>query len=232
MNEAMKHCNDSQGRKDCHAIGRLYGYWPVFVQEFRCIHSDSDARLAQKRALLLRDQVMNLDSKTKAIGEPILRKARNKGYITEEPDPDSPINMKVHFASIDKMQFFISHVMLRIILNRMIHHLNIFLGETDMLLDVEHWDLCREMWKCIPFIRSLGLVASMLSSAPMYLSYEGATENETEYLLDFIIQAAEYKRRLPKDRNTVHVFVLNTARAMIGRMGFEESVKPLEKQDS
>lgn len=112
--------------------------------------------------------------------------------------------------------------MLLVIFNRVLHHLNALAGRHDASLDHEHRALCRRLWMCIPYIRALGGMNGTLFSAPLHLSYEGASgELERESLLDYIIEITDQRGRYPKERKTAEMFVLNTARSAAGQKPFD-----------
>ncbi|KAI2784431.1 hypothetical protein F4815DRAFT_500844 [Daldinia loculata] len=222
---AIEHSVSSE-RADCYSAGYYYGYWPDLVHGFRRVASNSDVNSQQIQALALHDKVAALAADITCIGEPILLRICSAGHILEQTDPKSPIGVKLHFGSLHRMSFFISYVMIQTIFNRILHHLTIMLKQTDPALEEEHGDLCRKMWTCIPFIKGLGMVASIAFIPQMYLSYEGAGENEKEYLLDNIMEIVSYKGsgRYPTDRQAMERFILNYAEAMVGRSRFATSI--------
>ncbi|KAI0113335.1 hypothetical protein F4814DRAFT_421483 [Daldinia grandis] len=216
----------SSERADCYSVGYYYGFWPDIVQRFRLVISNPDVSSQQVQALALHDKVAGLAADITCVGEPILLRIDSAGHILEQADPKSPIGTKLHFGSLHRMSFFISYVMMRTIFNRILHHLTVMLQQPDPALDEEHRDLCRKMWTCIPFIKSLGAVASIAFMPQLYLAYEGAGENEKEYLLDIIMEIVSYKGngRYPTDRQEMERFILNVAGAMIGRSYLAPSI--------
>ncbi|KAI1380226.1 hypothetical protein F4677DRAFT_254126 [Hypoxylon crocopeplum] len=207
-------------RLDCYKIGYYFGFWPGLAHKFRRVSNDPDIDSQREQALALRDEVANLDAAAQIVSEPIFRRARREGRILELLDSDTPVAEKFHFGSLDTMSFVVSYLMIRMVFNRILYHTMVLLGQPDMLLEVEHRDLCRQTWMCMPFIKNLGLMASVSASTPVFLSYEGAGEAEREYVMDIIIEVASYKGRYPKERHMVELLVLNTVRAMTGRGPF------------
>ncbi|KAI1141337.1 hypothetical protein F5Y05DRAFT_257996 [Hypoxylon sp. FL0543] len=233
IEEAWTVLKDSvpSGRLDCYAIGYYFGYWPGLVHGFRSISLDSDVISQQARARAFRDQVAALEAKVKSLGEPIMEKARDEGRIIEEPNPETPVGRKFHFGNLDSMSFVVSYTMLRTIINRVLYHLSILMGQPDTILETESRELCKQTWMCLPFIKSLGIVPSILAASPVYMSYEAGNRIEKEYLLDLVVEVSGYKGRYPKDRKSVELLVLNAAKAMTGRGLFAASSSSLRDED-
>ncbi|KAI1799897.1 hypothetical protein F4811DRAFT_541776 [Daldinia bambusicola] len=211
---------------DYYSVGHYYGYWPGLVQGLRLVLSDADANSQQVQALALYDKTSRLDADIACVGESIMLRLRRSGRILEEADPNSPIGVKFHFGSLQTMSFLISYVMIRTVFNRILYHLTVMLNQPDMSLEVEHKELCRKMWMCIPFVKDLGVVTIVIFAPQLYLSYEGASEHEKEYLLDVIMELVSYRgsARYPRDRQTVERFVLDSAQAMAGRRPFATNI--------
>ncbi|XXG96036.1 hypothetical protein Hte_002313 [Hypoxylon texense] len=221
----------SRERMDNYAIGYWYGYWPELVHEFRSISIDPDTHSQQEKARALRDKVIDLEFKIKAVGEPITERYLRTGLIVEQLDPDTLVGKKYHFESLDSMSFLLAYVMIRIVVNRILYHSKVVLGEEDALLEVEHREVCIQGWMVLPFIRGLGWVASMLYITPLCLSYEGADDIEKEHLLDFLIRVIEYKRRNIENRQAIGVHMLNMARALTGRSLFDTTVTSQDEDE-
>ncbi|KAI0386506.1 hypothetical protein F5Y04DRAFT_244204 [Hypomontagnella monticulosa] len=217
-------------RMDCYTIGYYFGYWPGLAHKFRSISNDPDIISQQAQAAIFRDEITDVIERLKSVGEPIIERAHRTGRVIEEPDPESPVGTKFHFESLDTMSVFISYAMIRTIFNRILYHSTVLLNQPDEDLQVENRELCRQTWLCMPFIKKLGMVTSILSASPVYMSYEGANKVEKEYLLDLIIEVAGYKGRYPKERGAVELLVLNAARAMIGASQFATSVSTAQEQ--
>ncbi|KAI1662039.1 hypothetical protein F4813DRAFT_396718 [Daldinia decipiens] len=222
---AIEHSVSSE-LADCYSVGHYYGYWPDLLHGFRRVDSNPDVNSQQIQALALHDKVAALAADITCIGEPILERIYSAGHVLEQTDPKSPIGVKLYFGSLHRMLCFISYVMMRTVFNRLLHHLTVILKQPDSALEEEHRDLCKKMWTCIPFIKGLGMVASIAFLPQMYLSYEGAGENEKEYLLDNLMEIASYKGsgRYPTDRKAMESFILNSAEAMVGRCRFATSI--------
>ncbi|KAI1099502.1 hypothetical protein F4804DRAFT_79960 [Jackrogersella minutella] len=221
----------SNERLNCYRIGYYYGFWPDLIHEFRRICGDPDHFSQQTQAVGFRDRVANMEAAVKTLGESIIAQALSTGRMLEQPDPKSPVGAKFHFESLDMMSFVMSYTMIYTALNRIHYQVTALLGEQDTILDIEHRDICKQTWKCIPFIRGLGMIPSILSTSQIFLSYEAGDEIEKEYLMDIIVQVGEYRGRLPKDRREVENIVLNAAKAMTGRGGFAASLQLAAKGD-
>lgn len=216
---------------DNYAIGYWYGFWPELVHKFRSISIDPDVSSKQAQALALRARVEHIEAKIKETGEPIMTRYLLGGLIVEQPDPDTPIGKKFHFESLDCMCFFLSYVMIRIVMNRILYHIKTLLGERDPLLELENREICTQTWMAIPFVRKMGLIVAQLYITPLYLSYEGANDSEKEYLLDFLIWVIIYKGRDIRDRPTLDLHMVNMARAMTGRSLFDTSVRTRTEEE-
>ncbi|KAI0846437.1 hypothetical protein F5Y00DRAFT_145610 [Daldinia vernicosa] len=222
---AVEHSVSSE-QADCYSVGYYYGFWPGLVQEFRLVAGNPDVNSQQIHALALHDKVAVLAADITCIGEPIILRIYSVGDILEQTDPKSPIGMKLYFGNLHRMSFFISYVMIRMIFNRILHHLTVILKQPDPALEEEHRNLCRKMWTCIPFIKGLGMVASIAFIPQLYMSYEGAGGNEKGYLLDNIMEILSYKGtgRYPTDRRAMEHIILNAAEAMVGRSCFATTI--------
>ncbi|KAI1482216.1 hypothetical protein F4774DRAFT_407245 [Daldinia eschscholtzii] len=223
----------SNEKADYYSIGYYYGHWPRLVKGFRLVASDMDMNSQQIQALALYDETSRLDADIACIGEPLMLKLRKTGRILEQTDPRSPIGIKYHFDSLQTMSVLISYVMIRTIFNRILYHLTVILRQPDASLELEHKELCRKMWMCIPFVKGLGVVTTIIFAPQLHLSYEGAGELEKEYLLDIIMEAASYRGnvRYPRDRKAMEVLVLQAAQAMAGRRSFATTI-PSPPKDS
>ncbi|KAI1387319.1 uncharacterized protein F4822DRAFT_279231 [Hypoxylon trugodes] len=208
----------SNERLDGYAIGRYFGYWPGLIHSLLNISEDPDINTRQAQAEALQRLVTNFDTQVQNTCEPITQRAFNAGRINELPDPESPIGTKLHFKSLDIMSFFLSYVWMRIMLNRMLDHLAGLLGESNDLLEAENRELSKQIWMCIPFLRSLGKVPYVFSRTPIIISYEGGNEVEREYILDNLMGMPVYSTRaFPADKKTLEAHVLSLAKAMSGR---------------
>ncbi|KAI8965125.1 hypothetical protein F5Y11DRAFT_313926 [Daldinia sp. FL1419] len=223
----------ANGQSDTYRIGFFYGHWPGLVQGFRLVSSDPDVNSQQIQALALHSKVAGLAAEAVYEGEPILSRLRSAGRILEEADPESPVGAKYHFGNLYSMMVFISYIMIQTVFNRMLYNLNVILGQPNASLEVEHKYLCRQMWMCIPFVRSLGIVTTIIFVPQLYLSYEGASGDEKEYLLDIIMEIVTYRGqgRYSRDRRVMEPFVLNAAEAMVGRSPFATSI-PSSRQNA
>ncbi|KAI1763713.1 hypothetical protein GGR53DRAFT_359078 [Hypoxylon sp. FL1150] len=221
----------SRERMDNYAIGYWYGFWPELVHKFRSISIDPDVTSQQAQAAALRTRVEHIEAKIREIGEPIMKRHILAGFVIEQPDLDTPIGKKLHFENIDSMCFFLSYVMIRIVMNRILYHTKALLGEEDPLLEIENREVCTQTWMAIPFIRKLGVIPAQLYITPLYMSYEGADDGEKEYLLDFLVWVLIYKGRDIRDRPTLDLHMLNMAKAMTGRSLFDTSVRTRSEEE-
>lgn len=214
-------------RKDVYSLGIYFRYWPKLVWSFRRIHTETDLNSLHEQAFDLQSFVARIDCEVKEIGDPIINRMYEKNRVIELPDDESPIGVKVVFANLDALQTFVNYSLLHIMMNRFSYYIDQLMGSAhDRGFDSEHHDLCRQIWMCIPAVRSLGIVAMVLFNAPLYISYAGAYDDEKDYLLDFVFEAAEYKSRLPgAGRDAVEAFVLNTERAAMGQRPFDVRVE-------
>ncbi|CAH0003364.1 unnamed protein product [Clonostachys byssicola] len=209
----------SEKRKDIYAIGRYYVYWPCLLQEFKRLNSERDEPTRMAQAERLGRIVSALDFDVRAKGDCLLEKAYNLGNIKERPDPQTPIGARYDIVCLDSLQLLVSYAMWAAICNRMLHHLRMVQGlAPSPSLDKDHRNFCRQIWMCIPYIQELGGTTSVLFVAPLYLSYEGATEElEKEYLFDYIVEVTRKRGRLMENLQDLERLVLNTARAMAAR---------------
>lgn len=222
MDQAVVHAKVSVRRKQTYSIGRYYAYWPSIVRDFKMIYNSDGRKPETEKVLALLSRVASLNDEVIAMGEPFISNARHLGQILERTDADTPIGAQFDFANMDTLQCLVTYVMLLIIFNRVLHHLSILSGRPTLLRDCDHRALCRQIWMCIPYIRAMQGTGSILFAAPLYLSYEGASEEpEKEYLLDYIIQIAKRRGFHPRYRREVENFVLNTARSMTGQKPFD-----------
>ncbi|KAI1456972.1 hypothetical protein F4805DRAFT_203183 [Annulohypoxylon moriforme] len=215
----------SAERLPSYTLGYYYGFWPGLVHEFRRISNHPDEFSKQELAMDFRDRVAIMESKVMDIGEPMIDKALFTGRMVEQLDPETPVGAKYHFESLDLLSCVISYGMIRAVLNRLHYYATNLLEEPNIFLGVEHQNICRLTWMCIPFIRSLGMVPSVMFTSSMFLSYEGANQVEKEYLVDVMIGIAAYNGRYPRDRPSMECVMLNTAKALTGRGVFASSIQ-------
>ncbi len=232
MKQVLDNCVP-RPQRDTYAVGWYYRCWPSLVHEFRWVNgedanNDLDGDTSHARAEILLHRVVTLDAELSVVGKEALQRANERGGIVELPDLEleSPIDTKYDFDGLDSLQCLVTYVMLRIILNRLNYHIILqrLPSESVANSDTEHRDLCKQ---CIPYLRGLGVLNSVLFAAPLYLSYEGACDQaEKDYLIDFALEGAASKERFPHpvDRAVVERFMLNTAKAATGRRIFDASL--------
>lgn len=215
----------SAERLPCYTIGYFFGFWPGLVHEYRRIANQPDEVRKQELAMDFRDRVAMMGVKVMDIGEPMIEKALLARRLLELPDPENPIGEKFHFKSMDLLSAVMAYGMMRTILNRLQYQATELLGDPDTLLEIEHHNICKLTWMCIPFIRGLGMIPCMMFTSMVFLSYEGAYEVEREYLLDAMMELASYNRRYPQDKVAVEHIILHTAKAWTGRTTFAPSIQ-------
>lgn len=215
----------SAERLPCYTIGYFFGFWPGLVHEYRRIANQPDELRKQELAMDFRDRVAMMGVKVMDIGEPMIEKALLARRLLELPDPENPIGEKFHFKSMDLLSAVMAYGMMRTILNRLQYQATELLGDPDTLLEIEHHNICKLTWMCIPFIRGLGMIPCMMFTSMVFLSYEGAYEVEREYLLDAMMELASYNRRYPQDKVAVEHIILHTAKAWTGRTTFAPSIQ-------
>ncbi|KAL7625824.1 hypothetical protein AAE478_005047 [Parahypoxylon ruwenzoriense] len=191
-------------RMDCYSIGRYFGYRPGLIREMGLLYNNPNEISRFVQAAELQDRVAYLIAEIERTSEPIMAKALITGRIRRRARLRNPVGEKLHFASLDSFQFFMSYVLIRIILNRILYELTAMLGQPYIFLDEVRRDLRHQVWMCIPFVRGLGKIGCTLFAAPLHMAYEGVSEFEREQV--------------------VGVFILNSARAASGRMSFDTAI--------
>ena len=224
MRDAIAHrISAPEMRKNAYYMELYTGDWASVAHEMRLVLDEPDATSKQARALALQHRAKNLMAEVELFGEPIIKKAHDQGDIIELPDPDCPVGTKYGFSGMDANRCLNRYAMIRIVLNRVLHSVETILyGQADPSLAVAHENLCRQIWMCLPYVRNASLMAAILFADPLYLSFEGARGAEKEYLLTAILEIAQYRKRVPRDRDTVERYVLDSALAMTGQIPFRE----------
>ena len=224
MRDAIEHrVSAPEMRKNAYRMELYIGDWASMAHEMRLVLDDPDATSKHARALALQHRAESLKAEIELFGEPIIKTACDHGDIVEVPDPDCPVGCKYDFSGMDANRCLNRYTMIRIVLNRILQSVGTILyGQADPSLDVEHENLCRQIWMCLPHMWHASLMAAILFADPLYLSFEAARGAEKEYLLTAILEISAYRERVPRDRDAVERYVLDSALALTGQIPFRE----------
>ena len=211
-------------RKTAYCLDLYGGDWVALVREVRLVLTDADPVSQRARAAALRDRVADLTVELELVGGPTISKAEACGQIIELPDPECPVGAKYEFADLTVQHCFLTYTTLRTLFNRILWTARLVLDgvEEAAALDEGHQALCRQIWMCLPYTRKTCKMATLLFDDQLFLSFEGASGEVKEYLLDWIMNLIKYRQRLPDDRSIVEAYVLDLALAMTGRSTFRE----------
>jgi hypothetical protein len=224
MRHAIASCSRMSEMKKCaYQLELFMGRWASMVWEMQYIGEATDEASRKLQAIHLRHRAIALAAELDHVGEPMIDQGRAQGLIVEVQDPDTPVGAKYGFANMDVQRGVSNYAMLRIIANRITWSTTTLLdGRADASLDLEHQMFCRMVWMCLPYTRKVSLMAAILFSDPLYISYEGARGEIKEYLLTWIIEVCQFRKRIPNDRDKVDQYLLSTALAATGRGKFNE----------
>lgn len=209
-------------KKDAYRVEMYLGIWAPIVHEMKRIvqapgHETRDAQLQ------LHHRATSLATELDRLGMPMMERGRAQGLIIEVPDPETPVGAKYDFGHMDGQRCLSNYAMLRVVLNRVIWSLTILLqGQAPVSLDEEHQRFCRMIWMCLPYTRATSLMAAILFGDPLFLSYEGAQGETREYILSWLMEIAQFRKRMPNNRKVVHEHLLSVALAFTGRGEFDE----------
>jgi hypothetical protein len=215
-----RYTDDSSPWSCAYSLDHFYERWPEFVHEMQDLLGDLDQESQTYKALELQDKLLDATSAVSEVGETIRGKALSYGMMTESQAPESPVNAKYDFDSPELCELFISYVTIHTVFSRMLYDLSVLLGSPSSSRYAEYREMCRRAWMFVPYVRKMGLIIATMFTAPFYLTYEGAEGLEKDYIKDLLLEIDEYRQRLPKGPGNPDQFMLNTSKAMTGRMPF------------
>ena len=207
-------------------IGYL-GIWPRVVREMRRLQGgEMPADEVVVNAARLQGEVQELLGEIEADGVPLLEEARKNKLFSVVADPDPPIGEKYEFAEYGAAEMIITYYAVRSLIHNIVWLLQKLQGLPDDAAWAGYLDDCYNCWMAMPYLRSMGSLASMQNSTPFLLSYEAASPEVKKHILDWIIEQDQHKKRFPDDREQVERIVLNVGRGMVGRVTFDTSPPP------
>ncbi|CAG9941495.1 unnamed protein product [Clonostachys rosea f. rosea IK726] len=160
------------------------------------------------------------DHEAGTITSGFLNKMFELGEATEEKDPTSVTGTSYHISNLHAAQGLIAFFGFRVCILRMRYDWSCAHGLPDaaaLLKDLRA--LCVQVWNFIPyFCRYEAFVAVTSSQRGIILTYELATPEQKERLLDIYIDLDSYRKRLPEDRALVEMEIVSLARLWTGRM--------------
>ncbi|CAG9991197.1 unnamed protein product [Clonostachys byssicola] len=166
------------------------------------------------------EEFRRTDQEAGTITSGFLNKMFELGEATEEKDPTSITGTSYHISNLQAAQGLIAFFGFRVCILRMRYDWSCAHGlpnTTELLRDLKA--LCVQVWNFIPyFCRYEAFVAVTSSQRGIILTYELATLEQKERLLDIYIDLDSYRKRLPEDRALVEMEIVSLARLMTGRM--------------
>ena len=207
----------SETKKNVYRIELYAGQWTSLVQETRLM-LDPQKPVERSKVLGLKQSAVALVAElTNTAGE-MIEKARIEGTIRPVEDPGTPVGTKYDFADVDALRCLSRYAMMRIVLNRIIWTLGALANEQDTeFLALEHLEFCRMIWMCLPYVRSVSLMAAIQFGDEVFLSYEAAPDYVREYLLTWVTEVAQFRKRMPDDRKLVEEYIFSIIFTLTGR---------------
>ena len=206
-------------KQNLYRMEQYLGLWSSMVREMQRIDQLPETyHLRRDEALHLLRRAEVLAAEVAQVGRSMFSDTQVQGIIMQRPDSETPVGAKYDFVDFDSLACFSTHASLSIVLNRIAWGLHLLLGEEppSSLAD-EHHRFCRDIWMCFPYLRSVSLMAAIQFSDPIYLSYEGASGDIKEYLISWVLEIAQFRKRLSQDRAVLDKHLLETSLAMTGR---------------
>jgi hypothetical protein len=198
------------------------GIWPPLLKEMRNI-GDQGSEVGLSHARRLLDQAINHAIELDRVCKPVLQQLHDCRDIVVLPDTKTPVGWQYDFSSMDAQRYLETYLLLRIVLNRVMRAIYDIISEpAPEHLDAEHGELSFKIWMSLPYMRRASLMAAILFGDPLYISYEASSGEVREYLLDYLMEIAQFRKRLPDNREVVSRYLLDAALAMTGRSAFPE----------
>lgn len=139
------------------------------------------------------------------------------GLITAIPDAACVTGARFSFDGFATLRRWMMYTSISVMLNRVMAELTAIVGESRVELDAEHRVLCRQVWMSLQYMLEIGPIAWTIFSTAVTLSFEGADDNEKEYILDVVLEMDRFKGRLPREREPLKELLQLTAMTITGR---------------
>ncbi|CAI6093214.1 unnamed protein product [Clonostachys chloroleuca] len=193
---------------------------PDLIRYRRSLWNPSESTTVSPGLEDITEEFRRTDHEAGTITSGFLNKMFELGEATEERDPTSITGTSYHISNLHAAQGLIAFFGFRVGILRMRYDWSCAHGlpdKTDLLRDLRA--LCVQVWNFIPyFCRYEAFVAVTSSQRGIILTYELATTEQKERLLDIYIDLDSYRKRLPEDRALVEMEIVSLARLLTGRM--------------
>ncbi|KAL7917970.1 hypothetical protein ACQKWADRAFT_331275 [Trichoderma austrokoningii] len=193
------------------------GKWPSVLFEVRdLIKTPDEANMAGAHAML-----SQLD-----IYQPMVDHFRNQTLdelsasvlITESLDPNRLGGTIYNFSNPDLLNRVLLYLAASITANRQQHQFATLVGAPDIVqIDRESLTLCATVWKCIPYIRSLGPISAIIYQAPLVMSLEGGDAGERISIIKTLRELDKFLGRLPRSTSGMEKVLLERVKLWTGQ---------------
>lgn len=193
-----------------------FGAWPDMLHEVQDVLASPDEQPDRVQGLLGDLELCRIVLET--VRQHKVDETLIAGQMTEVPDPESLTGFKYMFESPDVLNRVLVYLMASIAVNRLQHHLSSRQPDVYLAgLDLENRALSESLWKCIPYIRSLGPIAATLYQTYMALSLEAGDAVERTSIVKSLRGLDSFLGKLPRDLNALEMYLLDVVRLWTGR---------------
>ncbi|KEY66270.1 hypothetical protein S7711_10623 [Stachybotrys chartarum IBT 7711] len=211
-----------------------FGPWPDMLHEVQDVLTSPDEQPDRVNGLLSELELYRVVLETARqhqVDETLIA-----GQMTEVPDPESLTGSKYMFESPDVLNRILVYLMASIVLNRVQHHLCSHQPDFSLAdLDLENRTLSESLWKCIPYICSLGPIAATLYQTHMALSLEAGDAAERTSIIKSLRGLDSFLGKLPRDFTGLEMYLLDVVRSWTGRgvlpLAAEAEEEEVEEQE-
>ncbi|KAH7324704.1 hypothetical protein B0I35DRAFT_475931 [Stachybotrys elegans] len=196
-----------------------FGTWPQLMFEVRDLEASMDESVSSQAQALLKSLEVN-QTVTNYLLDQTFEELNGLTLTTESLDPESLGGTIYNFTHPDTLNRTLLHLMAAIACNRQRYQVVSFLrGAALESIETEHRRLCTDVWKCIPYIRSLGPISSILYLAPLAITLEAADRGERLSLIKTLMDLDQFLGRLPNSIAGLEKALLDMAQTWTGRQG-------------
>ena len=181
---------------ESHRIALYEAHWAALVRDMKALGQNED----KEQALRLYKRVAPLASELSSAAHPVFEKAFKSGMLAVRSDPSAIGGEKYVIGDYFVFRTIGFYSQCAIVLNRMMKRLVHLLGYPETGLDADNRDYCRHIWLLIPYLQSLGPMATHLSTLNIMLSWSGGNTKEKDLVVEHLLAVATVLNNLPREK--------------------------------
>lgn len=206
---------------DFYFLSLQVGGWPeLLAQVDHITHDITDSVERTAEAALLWERLDNDRNTLDRLREGIMDESRRAGQMADRPDPGCPTGFELAFTDYEPMQRLLMYTAVSMTLNRLMLRVSEELYESlSPEINAEHRRLGELVWRCLPQMRRLGPVSSLLFLTPVSMSLEAAHGDEVRgrEVVETMMRLGAAAGKLPQEVGALEKMMLDNVRRWTGR---------------